>query len=73
MNSTITQHSQLPYTLIPVIPGKQVHFKTKEEYIVKHYNKLIIAIMKAMKIQYIAYCTNEGYQLIMIHRAGDCQ
>ena len=31
MNGTITQHSQTPYTLLPVIPGKQIHFKTKEE------------------------------------------
>ena len=50
MNGTITQHSQLHYTLIPVISGKQVYFETKEEHIVKHYNELIIAIMKAIEI-----------------------
>ena len=71
MNSTITQCSQIPYTLIPVISGKQVYFKTKEEHMVKHYDKLIITIIKAMKIQYITHYTDKGYQLIMIHRTGD--
>ena len=71
MNSTITQHSQLPYTLLPVIPGKPVHFKTKEEQVVKHYDKLIHTIIKVMEMQYITHCMDEGYQLITIHRAGD--
>ena len=71
MNSTITQHSQLPYTLLPVIPGKQVHFETKEEQAVKHYDKLIYTIMKTMEIQYVTQCTDKGYQLITIHGAGD--
>ena len=61
MNDTITQHSQIPYTLIPVISGKQVHFKTKEEHMVKHYDELIITIMKVMEIQYITHCMDEGY------------
>ena len=76
MNSTtVNNTTQTLYptyqTLIPVIPGKQVHFKTKEEYMVKHYDKLIIAIIKVMEIQYITHCTDKGYQLIMIHGAGD--
>ena len=50
MNSTTTQHTQLPYTLIPVIPGKQLHVETKEEQAVKHYDKLIHTIMKVMEI-----------------------
>ena len=71
MNGTITQHSQLPYTLLPVIPGKQVHFETKEEQVVKHYDKLIHTIMKVMEIQYVTHCMDKGYQLITIHGAGD--
>ena len=71
MNSTITQHSHSPYTLIPVIPGKQVHFETKEEQVVKHYNELIHVIMKTIEIPYVTHCTDEGYQLITIHGAGD--
>ena len=61
MNSTITQHTQSPYTLIPVISGKQVHFETKEEQVVKHYDELIHAIMKTMEILYITHCMDEGY------------
>ena len=38
---------------------------------VKHYDKLIHAIMKVMEIQYVTHCTDEGYQLITIHGAGD--
>ena len=71
MNGTTTQHTQLPYTLIPVIPSKQVHFETKEEQAVKQYDELIHAIMKTIEIPYVTHCTDKGYQLIMIHRAGD--
>ena len=71
MNGTITQHTQLSYTLIPVIPGKQLHGKTKEEQVVKHYDKLIHTIMKTMKIPYVTHCIDKRYQLIMIHRGGD--
>ena len=71
MNGTITQHTPLPYTLIPVIPGKQLHGKTKEEQAVKHYDELIHTIMKTIEIPYVTYCIDEGYQLIMIHGAGD--
>ena len=38
---------------------------------VKHYDELIHAIIKVMEIQYVTHCTDEGYQLIMIHGAGD--
>ena len=59
MNSTITQCTPLPYTLIPVIPGQQLHDKTKEEQAVKHYDKLIYIIMKTMKIPYVTHCRDE--------------
>ena len=59
-NITQTFYPNFP-TPIPVIPGKQVYFKTKEEYMVEHYDELIITIMKVMEIQYITYCTNEQY------------
>ena len=49
------------HTLILVIPGKQLHFKTKEEQEVKHYDELINAIMKVMDIQYITHCTDNQY------------
>ena len=59
------------HTLILVIPGKQLHFKTKEEQEVKHYDKLINVIMKVMDIQYITHCTDNQYRLITIYGAGD--
>ena len=71
MNGTTTQHTQPPYTLISVIPGKQIHFETKKEQVVKYYDELIYTIIKAMEIQCVTHCTDEGYQLIMIHGAGD--
>ena len=61
MNNTITQHTPLPYTLIPVIPGKQLHDKTKEEQAVKHYDELIYTIIKTMEIPYITHYTDKGY------------
>ena len=46
-----TQTSHIPPTLIqPVIPGTIVRIETPEERSVRHYDKLIIAIMKAMDI-----------------------
>ena len=67
-----TQTLNIPYTLIqPVISGRQVIFKTLKECTVWHYNKLIIAIMKVIDIQYVMYCVDNQYQLITIHRAGD--
>ena len=69
-NITQTFYPNFP-TPIPVIPGKQVYFKTKEEQVVKHYDELIIAIMKVMDIQYITHCTDSQYQLITIHGAGN--
>ena len=62
----------LPYTLIqPVIPEKQVTFKTPEEQAIWHYEDLILSIMKAMDLQYITHCTDNEYQLITIHRADN--
>ena len=72
MNGTITQHTTLPYTLIqPVIPGKQVTFKTPEEQTIWYYEDLILSIMKAMDFQYITHCIDNEYWLITIHRAGE--
>ena len=71
MNGTITQCTPLPYTLIPVISSKPVHSETKEEQAVKYYDKLIHTIIKVIEIQYITHCMDNGYQLIMIHGAGD--
>ena len=71
MNGTITQCTLLPYTLIPVIPGKPAYSETREEQVVRHYDELIHTIMKTMEILYITYCIDEGYQLIMSRRHID--
>ena len=67
-----TQPLDIPQTLIqPFIPGKQVTFKTPEEQAVRHYNKLIITIMKVIDIQYITHYMDNQYRLITIHRADN--
>ena len=55
MNGTLvnntTQPTTISYTLIPpVIPGTTVHIETPEEWTIRHYDKLIIAIMKVIDI-----------------------
>ena len=76
MNSTAynhpTQTINIPYTLIqPVIPGKQLAYETPKQLVIRHYEDFILDIMKVMDLQYITHCTDEDYQLIMIHGADD--
>ena len=67
-----TQTLNIPYTLIqPVIPGKQITFETPEEQAIRHYEDFILSIMKVIDLQYITHCTDDKYQLIMIHRADN--
>ena len=67
-----TQTLNIPYTLIqPVIPGKQVIFKTPEQQAIWHYEDFILSIMKVMDLQYITHCTDEEYQLITIYGADN--
>ena len=57
-----TQSLNIPYTLIqPVIPGKQVTFKTPEQQLIQHYEDFILSIMKVIDLQYTTYCTNKEY------------
>ena len=76
MNGTaynnLTQTLNIPYTLIqPVIPGKQITFKTPKEQVIWHYKDFILSIMKVMDLQYITHYTNNKYWLITIHGADD--
>ena len=76
MNSILVnnglQTSHIPHTLIqPVVSNATVHIKIPEEWTIQHYDKLIIAIMKIMNIQYITHLTDNQYWLITIHGAGD--
>ena len=76
MNGILVSNTSLPFnnshTLTqPVTTSITVQIETPEEWLVRYYDKLIIAIMKAMDIQYITHCTDKQYQLITIHRAGE--
>ena len=67
-----TQTLNIPYTLIqPVIPGKQLTYETPEQWAIRHYEDFILNIMKVMDLQCITHCTDEDYELIMIHGADD--
>ena len=55
MNGTAYNHTtqtlNIPYTLIPpVIPGKQLTYETLEQRAVRHYEDLILDIMKVMDL-----------------------
>ena len=57
-----TQTLNIPYTLIqPVIPGKQLTYKTPEQLAIRHYEDFILSIIKVMDLQYITHCTNDEY------------
>ena len=76
MNGTVynnnTQTLNIPYTLIqPVIPGKQIIYKTPKQQAIWYYEDFILSIMKVMDLQYITHCTNDEYRLITIHGADN--
>ena len=76
MNSTAyqptTQTLNIPYTLIqPVIPGKQLTYETLKQRAIRHYEDLILDIMKVMELQCIAHCADDDYQLITIQGGDD--
>ena len=70
-NNTI-QTLNISYTLIqPVIPGKQLTYKTTKQQAIWHYEDFILDLMKVMDLQCIAHCTDEDYQLITIQGGDD--
>ena len=67
-----TQTLNIPYTLIqPVIPGKQLAYKTPKQQAIQHYEDFILNIMKVMELQCIIHCADKDYQLITIYGADD--
>ena len=67
-----TQTLNIPYTLIqPVIPGKQLAYKTPKQLAIRYYEDFILDIMKVMDLQCITHCADEDYQLITIHGVDD--
>ena len=76
MNGTAYNHTtrtlNIPYTLIqPVIPGKQLTYETLEQRAVRHYEDLVLDIMKVMDLSCIAHCADDDYQLITIQGGDD--
>ena len=70
--NNMTQTLNIPYTLIqPVIPGKQLAYETLEQRTIRHYEDLILNIMKVMDLQCIAHCADDDYQLITIQGGDD--
>ena len=67
-----TQTLTIPYTLLqPVIPGKQLAYKTPKQLAIQHYKDFILSIMKVMDLQNITHCMDDDYQLITIHGEDD--
>ena len=67
-----TQTLNIPYSFLqPVIPGKQLTYETLEQRAVRHYEDVILDIMKVMDLQCIAHCTDNDYQLITIQGGDD--
>ena len=76
MNSILVNNTSLPFnnshTLTQlVIPNTTVQIKISEEWSIRYYDKLIIAIMKVMNVNNVTYCTNDNYQLITIQGVGE--
>ena len=70
--NNFNQSNNLSYTILqPVISGKLILIETNKEWMVWYYNKLVVAIIKAMDIYYITHITDEWYSLITICRAGN--
>ena len=66
------QNLNIPYTLIqPVIPGRQLTYESLEQRAIRHYEDLILDIMKVMDLQCIAHCADDDYQLITIQGGDD--
>ena len=76
MNGTAYNHTtqtlNIPYTIIqPIIPGKQLSYKTYKQWAIQHYKDFILDIMKVIDLQCIAHCTDNDYQLITIQGADN--
>ena len=55
--------------LKPICLQQQITQEIVEEQGIQYYNKLIVAIMKAMNVNNVIYCTDDNYRLITIQGA----
>ena len=66
-----SSHQDYPITILkPICLQQQITQETVEEQGIQYYNKLIIAIMKAMNVNNVTHCTDDNYRLITIQGAG---
>ena len=66
-----SSHQDYPITILkPIHLQQQITQETVEEQGIQYYNKLVIAIMKAMNVNNVTHCTDDNYRLIMIQGAG---
>ena len=66
-----SSHQDYPITILkPIHLQQQITQKIVEEQDIQYYNKLVIAIIKAMNVNNVIYCTDDNYRLIMIQGAG---
>ena len=66
-----SSHQDYPITILkPIHLQQQITQKTVEEQGIQYYNKLIIAIMKAMNVNNVTHYTDNNYRLITIQGAG---
>ena len=66
-----SSYQDYPITILkPIHLQQQITQKTVEEQDIQYYNKLVIAIIKAMNVNNVTHCTDDNYRLIMIQGAG---
>ena len=67
-----SSHQDYPLTILkPICLQQQITQETVEEQGIQYYDKLIIAIIKAMNVNNVIHCTNDNYRLIIIQEAGE--
>ena len=65
-----SSHQDYPLTILkPICLQQQITQETVEEQGIQYYNKLIIAIIKAINVNNVTHCTDNNYRLITIQGA----
>ena len=66
-----SSHQDYPITILkPICLQQQITQEIVEEQGIQYYDKLVIAIIKAMNVNNVTHCTDDNYRLIMIQGAG---
>ena len=66
-----SSHQDYPITILkPIHLQQQITQETVEEQGIWYYDKLIIAIIKAINVNNVTHCMDNNYRLITIQEAG---